>query len=215
MATVSARKGSNAESGFSAALFALPERKLNPATVMKSLPPPACLRMKIISMGDAGVGKSCLIKRYCEERFVSRYVTTIGVDYGVKKVTVDGKEIKVNFWDLSGNPDYLEVRNEFYKDAQGAILVYDVAQRKSFESLSKWLDEAQQHGVTEGLTIYLCANKTDAGGRRAVSELDGQRLATSRGWNYCETSASSGAGVTEMFEKLFRDVLRSKVRPSG
>ena len=83
---------------------------------------PAHTRIKIISMGSGGSGKSCLIKRYCEERFVSKYIATIGVDYGVKPATVDGVEVRVNFWDLSGHPEFFEVRNEFYKDAQGAIL---------------------------------------------------------------------------------------------
>lgn len=77
------------------------------------------VRLKILSLGDKGVGKSCLIKRYCEGKFVSRYITTIGVDYGVKPVKVNGTPVKVNFWDLSGDPEFLEVRNEFYSDAQG------------------------------------------------------------------------------------------------
>src|SRR5690348_15129636 len=72
-----------------------------------------CVRIKIISMGALGSGKSCLIKRYCEERFVTKYISTIGIDYGVKPVTVRGQHVRVNFWDLSGHPDFFEIRNEF------------------------------------------------------------------------------------------------------
>jgi len=86
------------------------------------IPPRDVVRVKVISMGEAGVGKSCIIKRYCEEQFVTRYISTIGVDYGVKAVTVDGVEAKVNFWDLAGHPEFFEVRNEFYKDTQGVPL---------------------------------------------------------------------------------------------
>lgn len=80
-----------------------------------SLSKPAPTRIKIISMGAGACGKSCLIKRFCEERFVTKYIATIGVDYGVKPVTVDGIDVRVNFWDLSGHPEFFEVRNEFYK----------------------------------------------------------------------------------------------------
>ena len=126
--------------------------------------PPVDRRIKVLSMGAAGVGKSCLIKRYCEGKvryphvlwrrraststvveatsecglspyhrcfclpcdllwcplqFVTRYISTIGVDFGVKPVTVRGKTVKVNFWDLSGQPEFFEIRNEFYKNTQG------------------------------------------------------------------------------------------------
>ena len=76
------------------------------------------LRIKVISMGDGGVGKSCVIKRYCEEKFVTKYISTIGIDYGVKPVMIKGQEVRVNFWDLSGHPEFFEVRNEFYRDTQ-------------------------------------------------------------------------------------------------
>ena len=116
----------------------------------------SAVRIKIISVGDPAVGKSCLIKRYCEQRvraraamihnslcschnyrsyrhltesaclsvacmvqFVSKYVATIGVDYGVKPIKIRGTEVRVNFWDLAGGEEYTEIRNEFYKDAQG------------------------------------------------------------------------------------------------
>ena len=76
------------------------------------------MRVKVLSMGPGGSGKSCIIKRYCEEKFVQKYIATIGVDYGVKPVTIAGKQVRVNFWDLSGREEFFDVRNEFYKDTQ-------------------------------------------------------------------------------------------------
>ena len=70
-----------------------------------------------------------------------KYISTIGVDYGVKPVSVAGREVRVNFWDLSGRPEFFDVRNEFYKDTQGAVLVYDVGNRDSFEELEDFLAE--------------------------------------------------------------------------
>ena len=163
-------------------------------------------RIKIISMGSGGCGKSCLIKRFCEERFVSKYIATIGVDYGVKPVQVDGLDVRVNFWDLSGHAEFFEVRNEFYKDAQGCILVFDVTQRDSFDECDAWLSECTKFGANlRDLPVILCANKTDK--RRVVSEEEGRQFAGARNLVYWETSANSGMNVAEMFNELFRKVV--------
>ena len=168
----------------------------------------APFRIKVLSMGSAGSGKSCLIKRYCEERFVTKYIATIGVDYGVKPVKVDGADVRVNFWDLSGPKEFLEVRNEFYKDTQGVLLLYDVSSRESFDELDGWLTEATKYGANpRELPVVLCANKADK--KRAVSEDEGRQYAVTRGLTYFETSASSGQNVHEMFDFLFREVVRA------
>ncbi|XP_042189159.1 dnaJ homolog subfamily C member 27 [Callorhinchus milii] len=166
-----------------------------------------CLRVKVISLGCAEVGKSCVIKRYCEKRFVAKYLATIGIDYGVTKVQVRDREIKVNIFDMAGNPFFYEVRNEFYKDTQGVILAYDVGQRESFEALESWLAEMRQelgpHGNMDNIVIVVCGNKIDCGKRRAVEESDGRLWAESRGFHHFETSAQTGEGISEMFQTLF------------
>jgi DnaJ family protein C protein 27 len=87
------------------------------ATAGSSAESAGVLRLKVVSFGDANVGKSCLIKRFCENKFVAKYVATIGVDYGVKPVKIKEREVRVNFFDLSGLEAYTEIRNEFYKDS--------------------------------------------------------------------------------------------------
>ncbi|KAL5014924.1 hypothetical protein ScPMuIL_009194 [Solemya velum] len=167
------------------------------------------LRVKIISMGNSEVGKSCIIKRYCEKRFVHKYLPTIGIDYGVTKVPVKDREVKVNIFDMAGNPLFYEVRNEFYKDTQGAILVYDTSNRASFESLDAWLQEMQEEignkSEMDNVVVCVCANKIDK--KRAVDEVEGQLWADSRGFSYFETSAFNGEGVGEMFQALFEGVV--------
>lgn len=101
------------------------------------------LRIKIISIGNCEVGKSCIIKRYCERRFVPKYLQTIGIDYGVTKISINDHEIKLNIFDMSGHMLFHEVRNEFYKDTQGAILVFDVTDKASFDALDDWLNEVR------------------------------------------------------------------------
>mmetsp|Transcript_7563 Transcript_7563/g.18096 ORF Transcript_7563/g.18096 Transcript_7563/m.18096 type:complete len:196 (-) Transcript_7563:314-901(-) len=162
-------------------------------------------RVKIMSMGPAGAGKSCLIKRFCEQRFVSKYISTIGVDYGVKPHTVDGNTLKMNFWDLSGQPEFFDVRNEFYKDAQGCVLVFDVTDQSSFDALDGWVQEAKKYGL-KSAPVVVCANKVDL--KRAITEREGREWAESYGYAYYETSAQSGANVNEVFEYMFDEALK-------
>ncbi|CAH0365318.1 unnamed protein product [Pelagomonas calceolata] len=173
-------------------------------------PPPASgdatIRLKLLTIGAAHSGKSCIVKRYCEGRFVSKYVQTVGVDYGVKPVDVDGTMVRVNFWDLSGHSAFLEVRNEFYKDTSATLLVYDASDRNSFEELETWLREAFRYGMKESIPICVCANKIDR--PRKVSESEGRKWARDRGYDYFETSAQSGANISEVFECAFRRALR-------
>jgi len=181
------------------------------------------LRIKILSLGEGGVGKSCLIKRYCEEKFESRYIATIGVDFGVRTVRVDAPptssqantatssssssslEVKVNFWDLSGHPEFYEIRQSFYKDTQGLLLVYDVTSRRSFSSLDQWLSESAKFAARPVHTV-LVANKADLSSQRVVTEAEGRAWAQTRGYAYWETSACTGHNVNDMFNSVFRAV---------
>jgi len=168
-------------------------------------------------LGDGGVGKSCLIKRYCEGKFVSRYIATIGVDYGVKPVSVGRFEVRVNFWDLSGHPEFFDVRNEFYKDTQGALLVFDVTSKTSFINLGDWLAEANKFGMDASKChVVVVGNKIDKsnGGdqkkQRAVSKRDAEEWAHARGFSYFETSAYTGEGVPEMFSSVFESIVKAR-----
>lgn len=195
--------------------FAASSRPRNMNSVIASLPRPQNSRLKIISMGAETVGKSCIIKRYCEERFIPKYIGTIGIDYGVKKVAVSGHgDVRVNFWDLAGGAEFLDVRNEFYKDAQGALLVFDVTNPRSFAALDSWVQEAQKHGVAKEMAICVCANKIDAGagGARKIQESEGRRWAESKGFAYFETSAHSGAGIASAMEWLFKESMNSAAK---
>eukprot|EP01138_Halocafeteria_seosinensis_P001979 gb/GECG01002027.1/.p1 GENE.gb/GECG01002027.1/~~gb/GECG01002027.1/.p1 ORF type:complete len:182 (+),score=27.95 gb/GECG01002027.1/:1-546(+) len=163
------------------------------------------VRLKIVSIGDKGVGKSCLIKRYCEGKFVSRYITTIGVDYGVKPVKVNNTQVKVNFWDLSGDPEFLEVRNEFYGDAQGVLLIFDMSNTATFENLESWLKEMEKHGLPKDCPTVVLGNMKDKG--NAVNVGEAKRWCASLGYQFFQTSASTGENVNTAFDTLFKDSL--------
>lgn len=171
---------------------------------------PRAIRLKMLSLGSASVGKSCLIKRYCEGRFVSKYITTIGVDYGVKPVQILGNNVKVNFFDSSGGNEYKDIRVEFYNDTNCVVLVYDVTNRKSFLELDLWLEEAakydcplsKQNKTGDAPFVVVCANKTDLP-KRVVSREDGMEYAHRHGFYYYETSAATGDSVTDALTFVF------------
>lgn len=110
---------------------------------------------------------------------MSRYIATIGIDYGVKPVQLEGRLVKVNFWDLSGHPEFFEVRNEFYKDSQGVLLVFDLSAKQSFDNLEKWLEEAAKFGAKDFVT-FVCGCKLDK--PRAVRAGDARAWAESKGF---------------------------------
>lgn len=172
------------------------------------------LRIKIISLGNAEVGKSCIIKRYCEKRFVQKYLQTIGIDYGVTRVnSIKDYDIKCNIFDMSGHPIFYEVRNEFYKDTQGALLVFDVNDKQSFDSLDEWITEVKQElgdSNADNIVFVVCGNKIDKqGGKRMVSESDAKLWSSLKGYHYFEVSASSGSGIQEMFDCLFNQIIKA------
>ncbi|CAF0893728.1 unnamed protein product [Adineta steineri] len=168
------------------------------------------LRLKIISLGNVSVGKSCLIKRYCEKRFISKYMATIGIDYGVTRIRVRNYDIRMNIFDFSGHPLFYEVRNEFYRDVQGILLVFDLNNRRSFESLDNWICEMKKElnlNSTQKSSpiVFIIGNKNDL--KRAVEENEARMWANIRGYQYFETSAATGTGVQEMFDSLFSSLI--------
>eukprot|EP00397_Hematodinium_sp_SG-2012_P039687 GEMP01043366.1.p1 GENE.GEMP01043366.1~~GEMP01043366.1.p1 ORF type:complete len:379 (+),score=76.66 GEMP01043366.1:103-1239(+) len=176
--------------------------------------PNSSLRIKVITVGAANVGKSCLIKRYCEGRFVSRYITTIGVDYGVKAVPNVHKHLcKVNFFDLSGQEDFKDIRIDFYRDGQGVLLCFDCTCTVSFRSLPQWMLESRMNGLdleNDNIVVALCSMKIDAPGRK-VSRSEGQDFAKMKGFLYFEVSAQTGENVNEALNTVFEHVVAKQL----
>ncbi len=170
------------------------------------------VRLRIALVGSEGVGKSCLIKRYCEKRFVSRYAPTIGIDYGATKIAVDKRDVAVHIFDMSGSPLFNDVRNEFYRDTHGLVLVFDVSDRDSFDALSEWTKEICLQLAKDGRTmdkavVTVCGNKCDSNARQ-VDELEARLWAELRDFSYFETSACSGVGINDMFTAFFSQIVR-------
>lgn len=165
--------------------------------------------IKVVGVGSASVGKTCLIKHFCESKFTSSYQPTVGVDYGFKIQSLQGVDVRVHLWDLSGQPEYIDVRNELYTETDAVFLVFDVTNQASFECLDMWLRELSKYG-TPSAEVVLVGNKIDLKPKRMVSQADAKKWANAHKLNYYETSSSSGEGVEKMFTEVLMTVMKKR-----
>jgi len=165
------------------------------------------LWVKVVGIGNAGVGKTCLVKSFCESKFSKNYVETIGVDYGFKLHNVDGKEVRLTFWDFGGNSVYADVRKELYHQTKICILVYDVTNTSSFQALDDWLKEFESYG---GKKSFFCVvgNKLDLPNKK-VNRTAAEEWAKRRNMKHFLASAATGDGVSAMFTQVLTDALKS------
>lgn len=131
---------------------------------------------KYIIIGDTGVGKSCLLLQFTDKRFRPDHDLTIGVEFGARMVDVDKKQIKLQIWDTAGQESFRSITRSYYRGAAGALLVYDVTRRETFNHLSRWLEETRYNANPE-MTIMLIGNKIDLEDKRVVSYEEGQAFA--------------------------------------
>ena len=111
-------------------------------------------------MSPVGVGKSCLLLQFTDKRFQPVHDLTIGVEFGARMITIDGKQIKLQIWDTAGQESFRSITRSYYRGAAGALLVYDITRRETFEHLASWLEDARQH-ANPNMTIMLIGNKAD------------------------------------------------------
>jgi len=163
-------------------------------------------------LGDSGVGKTCLVKRFCEEKFTAKFHPTVGIDYGFKIHSVRDTDVRVHFWDMAGKIEYYDVRNELYNQTQAVMLVYDVTNRPSFQSLEAWNRECARCSADTPLVTVVVANKVDLDVERAVTREEGEKWAKSHKLPYWETSAATGSGVYDTFHTMLGDVLEGIYR---
>jgi len=131
---------------------------------------------KVVLLGDSGVGKSNILSRYLKNEFSYDTKTTVGVEFGAKSIEIEDFKIKAQIWDTAGQERYKSITNAYYKGAKGALLVYDITNKKTFENISKWVPELKNSGDKD-VTIILVGNKIDLEEERQVSTEEGQKKA--------------------------------------
>jgi Ras-related protein Rab-2A len=160
---------------------------------------------KYIVIGDTGVGKSCLLLQFTDKRFQPHHDLTIGVEFGARMITIDGKQIKLQIWDTAGQESFRSITRSYYRGAAGALLVYDITRRDTFNHLASWLEDAREH-CNKDMTIMLIGNKSDLASKRAVEYEEGERFAKENGLIFMETSAKTAEGVEEAFIQTARAI---------
>jgi len=161
---------------------------------------------KFIIIGDAATGKSCLLHRFIDDKFKKDSTHTIGVEFGSKVVEVGGKNVKLQIRDKAGQERFRSVTRSYYRGAAGALLVYDITSRDSYNHISSWLADARSLANPD-IVIILVGNKSDLEAEREVTFLEASRFAQENDLMFLETSALSGVGVSEVFLKCARQIL--------
>ncbi|KAF4367569.1 hypothetical protein F8388_009187 [Cannabis sativa] len=160
---------------------------------------------KIVLIGDSAVGKSNLLSRFATNQFDPTSKATIGVEFQTQVVDIDGKEIKAQIWDTAGQERFRAVTSAYYRGAVGALVVYDITRKTTFESVKRWLDELTTHCDTT-VARMLVGNKCDLENLRDVSVDEAKSFAEEEGLFFMETSALESTNVQQAFETVIKDI---------
>ncbi|KAL7177027.1 hypothetical protein ACSBR2_030373 [Camellia fascicularis] len=166
---------------------------------------------KVVIIGDSAVGKSNLLSRYARNEFNSHSKATIGVEFQTQSLEIEGKQVKAQIWDTAGQERFRAVTSAYYRGAVGALIVYDITRRTTFDSIARWLDELNTHSDTTVARI-LVGNKCDLENIRAVSVEEGKSLAEAEGLFFMETSALDSTNVITAFEMVIREIYNNVSR---
>jgi Ras-related protein Rab-1A len=161
---------------------------------------------KLLIIGDSGVGKTCLLTRYTDNIMMDTYTATIGVDFKVKTLHIDGQAIRLQIWDTAGQERFRTVCRSYYRGAQGIVLVYDVTDLQSFQNVTAaWASEITSNAPPD-IVKLLVGTKSDLTTYRVVSKESGQDLAKSINALFIEASALDGTNVAEAFETIAKQI---------
>ena len=160
--------------------------------------------IKICLLGDVSVGKTSIASRFCKNSFNENYINTIGGAYQQQNIILNnGVKMKLHIWDTSGQDRFRSMTNLYYRDAQVAILTYDVGKEETLESLSYWLKELNDKVDQDNMLLCLAGNKVDIEpSKKMVSTQRGKEFAEQNNMIFYETSAKTGAGVKELFQAI-------------
>lgn len=153
--------------------------------------------IRLLLLGDSAVGKSSLLRRFCDNEFHANFVITIGVDFKCKEVQHNGQRLRLQVWDTAGQERFRTITPAYYRAAMGVVIVYDVTDHGTFDQIEYWLRQLDQHADL-AIQRILVGNKSDLDSRKVTTEA-GQALAERFGMAFFETSAKTGEGVEEAF----------------
>jgi len=159
-------------------------------------------------IGDSGVGKTCIMLRFCEDAFAEQYISTIGVDFKIRKVVLeDGLRVKLQIWDTAGQERFRTITSSYYRGAHGVIIAYDITNKSSFEGTQKWFSEVERYS-NQKVKVMLLGNKADLEADRQVNLEDVQQWAKERGVSVMEASAKTAFNVEGSFVVMIKEIMK-------
>jgi Ras-related protein Rab-1A len=156
---------------------------------------------KVLIVGNSGVGKSCLLLRFAEDLFSNSYISTIGVDFKIRRLDLEGTAVKMQIWDTAGQERFHTITKAYYRGSNGVIIVYDVSDRESFDRVQHWITEIDAHASTD-ICRLLVGNKADLFEKRVVKTEEGAALARQFGLPFIEASAKECLNVDGAFTAM-------------
>jgi len=160
---------------------------------------------KLVLIGDSGVGKSCLLLRFADDTYTESHISTIGVDFKIRTIQLDGKTIKLQIWDTAGQERFRTITSSYYRGAHGIIVVYDTTDSETFEHVKTWLHEIERY-ASENVNKLLVGNKSDLTTKRQVETEAAKEFADSASIPFLETSAKNATNVEDAFMTMAGEI---------
>ncbi|GAA5828575.1 hypothetical protein JCM3770_006370 [Rhodotorula araucariae] len=163
------------------------------------------LLFKLLLIGDSGVGKSCLLLRFADDTYTESYISTIGVDFKIRTIELEGKTVKLQIWDTAGQERFRTITSSYYRGAHGIIVVYDVTDQDTFANVKQWLQEIDRYAC-DGVNKLLVGNKSDLAQKKVVDYAVAKEFADQIGVSLLETSAKNATNVEQAFLTMAKQI---------
>ena len=171
------------------------------------------INIKILLIGDSSVGKTSILLRYVDDEFSEGYVSTIGIEYKIKTITINNKKVIMRIWDTSGQERYRSITQNFYRNANGILFIFDIANKESFDSIKNWLIDSEDSDIK--ISKILVGNKIDLEDERIINKETAENFANKKEIKYFETSAKEGKNIDLIFRELAELIMSNKLeKPS-
>ena len=164
-------------------------------------------KIKVMLLGDSNVGKTSIIKRFCKNEFTTSFIATIGVDFETKYIKINKKIINMQIWDTAGQERYKVLAKNYYNQSDGFIIVYDITDIKTFNSVANWIEQIKEI-ANDNVKSILIGNKSDLENSRVISTEEGRELAKKYNIEFYETSAQKGNNIDKVFDSLAKKILQ-------
>ena len=165
--------------------------------------------VKILLLGDSGVGKTCLLKRYRDNNYKHNFISTVGIDYKVHYTNIDNKRVKCQIWHTAGQERFHVITRAYYKGSHGIVLVFDITEKSTFTNIEYWMKNISQHANTN-VQIILVGNKSDLAKKRQVTVEEADAVAKRYNIQYFETSAKTSSNVDESFYNVSKLIIENE-----